>query len=60
MQRRTFALAATLVLAAPAFAQTYMKEKRAVLQVLQGGDATLWRRAMAIVDGYFAAGEAAK
>jgi (p)ppGpp synthase/HD superfamily hydrolase len=42
------------------FARSYMQEKRAVLPALQGGDATLWRRAMAIVDAYFArAGEAA-
>lgn len=39
----------------PDFARVYMKEKRALLAVLQRGDDRLLKQATAIVEGYFAA-----
>jgi (p)ppGpp synthase/HD superfamily hydrolase len=38
----------------PNFAKVYMKEKRALLEVLTEGDATLYKRASQMVDSYFA------
>ena len=38
----------------PSFAKVYMKEKRALLEVLNEGDATLYKRASEMVDSYFA------
>jgi (p)ppGpp synthase/HD superfamily hydrolase len=38
----------------PKFAKVYLKEKRALLEVLQEGDATLYHRARSIIDDYFA------
>ena len=38
----------------PSFAKVYMKEKRALLEVLTEGDATLYKRASEMVDSYFA------
>ena len=38
----------------PNFAKVYMKEKRALLEVLTEGDATLYKRASEMVDSYFA------
>ena len=38
----------------PDFAKVYMREKRALLEVLQHGDASLYRQAEEIVNDYFA------
>ena len=37
----------------PNFAKVYMKEKRALLEVLTEGDATLYKRASDMVESYF-------
>ncbi len=40
-----------------AFAVSYMREKRRVLEVLRDGDATLYATARGIIDGYFHSAE---
>jgi hypothetical protein len=39
----------------PNFAKVYMQEKKALLEVLREGDATLYARAKKIVDDYYSA-----
>lgn len=43
----------SIVERAPDFAKVYMEEKKALLEVLQEGDSTLFEKAKEIVDNYF-------
>ena len=44
----------SIVVHDPKFARVYLKEKRALLEVLKDGDASLYRLARSIVEDYFA------